>query len=42
MTAERFVPNPFGGNGERLYRTGDLIRSARRASWSTWAGSTIR
>ncbi len=26
MTAERFVPNPFGGNGERLYRTGDLIR----------------
>ncbi len=26
MTAERFVPNPLGGNGERLYRTGDLIR----------------
>jgi amino acid adenylation domain-containing protein len=25
MTAERFVPSPFG-NGERLYRTGDLAR----------------
>ncbi|WP_085690367.1 MULTISPECIES: non-ribosomal peptide synthetase [unclassified Pseudomonas] len=26
MTAEKFVPNPFAGNGERLYRTGDLTR----------------
>jgi amino acid adenylation domain-containing protein len=26
LTAERFVPDPFGG-GERLYRTGDLSRS---------------
>ena len=26
LTAERFVPNPFGGQGERLYRTGDLVR----------------
>jgi amino acid adenylation domain-containing protein len=26
QTAERFVPNPFGGPGERLYRTGDLAR----------------
>ncbi|PLQ00210.1 non-ribosomal peptide synthetase, partial [Cupriavidus pauculus] len=25
LTAERFVPHPFG-NGERLYRTGDLAR----------------
>ncbi|WP_257165209.1 non-ribosomal peptide synthetase, partial [Bradyrhizobium sp. SRS-191] len=28
LTAERFVPSPFG-DGERLYRTGDLVR--RRA-----------
>jgi thioesterase domain-containing protein/acyl carrier protein len=27
LTAERFVPNPFGGEaGARLYRTGDLAR----------------
>ncbi|WKD33858.1 non-ribosomal peptide synthetase [Streptomyces xanthophaeus] len=26
LTAERFVPDPFGGDGERLYRTGDLAR----------------
>src|SRR4029079_18652510 len=26
LTAERFVPDSFGGVGERLYRTGDLAR----------------
>src|SRR5581483_7297816 len=27
LTAERFVPHPWGGEpGERLYRTGDLVR----------------
>ncbi|OEJ93284.1 non-ribosomal peptide synthetase [Streptomyces thermolilacinus] len=26
LTAERFVPDPFGGTGGRLYRTGDLVR----------------
>jgi amino acid adenylation domain-containing protein len=26
LTAERFVPDPFGASGARLYRTGDLVR----------------
>ncbi len=26
LTAERFVPDPFGGGSGRLYRTGDLVR----------------
>nr|WP_157385875.1 non-ribosomal peptide synthetase [Methylosarcina fibrata] len=26
LTAERFIPDPFGADGGRLYRTGDLVR----------------
>jgi amino acid adenylation domain-containing protein len=27
LTAEKFLPNPYGPPGSRMYRTGDLVRS---------------
>ncbi|GAA2069380.1 hypothetical protein GCM10009801_18910 [Streptomyces albiaxialis] len=32
LTAERFVADPFAGDGTRMYRTGDLARWSRRGA----------
>ena len=43
LTAERFVPDPFGAEpGARLYRTGDLARWRPDGTSSSWAAPTTR
>jgi len=37
LTAERFVPDPFAGDGARMYKTGDVVRW-RRDGRTLWLG----
>ncbi|MEZ6088046.1 MAG: amino acid adenylation domain-containing protein [Pirellulaceae bacterium] len=36
LTAERFMPNPWGEPGSRIYRTGDLARYSDRETLEYW------
>ncbi|MFD0634345.1 amino acid adenylation domain-containing protein [Catenulispora yoronensis] len=42
LSAERFVADPFAGDGSRMYRTGDLARWRADGQIEFWAGSMSR